>query len=135
MALKIDWRVGDAFRNGDAVALQQLPLPLLGGRVVYLKDAKLCIRVAVGKGIESGAKQYVLFDSALNRLSQVVFGITAASDEKRAQRDREGPVGSQRSSPQFLSVSGAEERNRNRIVKHHGRIVNLVSCATQGHAE
>lgn len=135
MALKIDRCVGDAIWDRDAVALQQLPLPLLGGRVVYLKDAKLCIRVSVGKGIESGAKQYVLFYSTLDRPSQVVFGITAACDEKCAKRDREGPVGPQRSSPQFLSVSRAEERNRNRIVKHHGRVVNLVSRATQGHTE
>jgi hypothetical protein len=103
--------------------------------VVYLKDAKFCIRVAVGKGIESGAKQNILFDATLNRLSQVVFGITAARDEKRAQRDREGPVIPQRSSPQFFGVSRAEERNGNRVVKDHGRVVNLVSRATQGHPE
>ena len=129
MAFKIDWCVGDAIWNGNAVALQQLALPLLGRRVVYLKDAKLRIRVSVGEGVESCTKQDVLLDSALDRLSQVVFGIAAAGDEKRTKRDREGPVGPHRGSPQFLCVSRAEERNRNRIVKYHGRVVNLVSRA------
>ncbi len=63
LALKINRRVSDALWNGDAVALQQLALPLLGSGVVDLKNAKLRIGISVGEGVEPSAKQNVLVDT------------------------------------------------------------------------
>src|ERR1700753_872809 len=117
------------------VALQKLAFPLLGGRVINLKDAKPGKGISIGEGIESGAKENVLLDPVQHGPSQVVFSVTAARHQKCAQRCREGTVRPRWSPAQFFRIRRAKNTDRNRVLEDNGRVINLVCRTSQRNAE
>ena len=91
-SLEVYRRVGKALGNWDAALAKQLPLPLLGGGVIDLKDAELREGVSIGEGIKARAEQYILTDTGADETEEMVFRVTAAGDDKSAEGDRIGAI-------------------------------------------
>jgi len=93
--------------------------------MVDLEDAELRPGVSVGEGVEAGAKQDVLGDTACDGLSEQVFRVTAAGDDEGAQaRQRTAAAYAPGSRPGVRSTPsdvGAEDGDGDRIVEDERR--------------
>ena len=139
LPLEVDRGVGEVCGSGEVGAEQEFALPLLGGGVVDLEDAEGGVGIAVGEGIQAGAEQDVLGDSARDGLGEQVFRIAAARDQEGAEGDGEGPrlVGGVAAgcALQFRRV-GAEDNGSDGVVEdERAGVVELVGGAAQGDLE
>ena len=134
-ALEVDGDVGEVAVESEIwLAPQEFALPLLRRRVVDLEDTQVGVGIAVGEGVEAGAEQDVLGDSARYGAGEEVFGVAAAGDKKRPQGDGEWP-GCARCAAKFLAIGVAENWNSDGILEDERLVVELVRGAAQGDTE
>jgi hypothetical protein len=89
LPLEVDGHIGEIGRVRKVAGKEEFAFPLLRGWVIDLKDVERWVGVAVGEGVEAGAKQDVLSSTAADCLSELVLSIAAACNEKRARADGE----------------------------------------------
>jgi len=114
---------------------EEFALPLLGGGVVDLEDVELRPGIAIGEGVEAGAEEDVLSDSAGDGAGEVVFGVTAAGDEVCPHCDGKWPIDAGGSTVNLLDVGLSEKRNGDGIGEDERLVVELVRGAAESDAE
>ena len=102
--------------------------------MVDLEDVELGPGIAIGEGVESGAEEDVLADSAGDGAGEVIFGVAAAGDEVRSHGDREWPI-MRGGAVKLLGVGFSEKRNSDWVVEDQGLVVKLVRGTAEGDAE
>jgi hypothetical protein len=121
------------------VSQQEFALPLLRGGMIDLEDAERRVGIAVGEGVEAGAEQDVLVDSAGDGLGEKVFGVAAAGDEEGAQADGErARLAVWIAARGALDLGGvrAEDGDGDGVVEHQRLgVVELVGGAAHGDTE
>ena len=84
LPLEVDRDIREVLRSRQVTGFEQLALPLLGGGMIDLEDAKVRVGIAVSEGVEARTEENVLRD-APDGSGKVVFGVAAAGDEKGAE--------------------------------------------------
>src|SRR5215471_7237275 len=93
-------------------------------------------RTAVSEGVEASTEENILTDSIGDGLCERVFRVSTARHEERAKCNGEGAVGTRRSAAKLFVKRRAKDGNGDGVVENKRlRVVKLVRCATQGHAE
>ena len=132
---KINRRAGEVLWNRNSAGLEELALPLLGGRVVDFEDMEVRPGIAIGEGVESGSEEDVLADSVGDGAGEVIFGVAAAGYEVRPHRDGEWPIHASGGAANLLCVGFSEKRNSDWVGEDHRLVVKLVGRAAESDAE
>ena len=136
LSFEIDRDVGEVFGCGKSARGEQIVLPLLRSGMIDLKDAKLRVRISVGKGVEACSEKNVLGHAFAGCAGEVVFRIAAAGDEKSAESRRKPSIGMGGGAAKFFGVGVAEDGNGDGVVEDEGRrIVELMRGTAQGYAK
>src|SRR5579859_175868 len=85
MRFKVNRGESKGLRNGNSAGFQAFPFPGLRGGKIDFENLQISVGIAISKGIETGAQNDILADSARPRLAQMVFSKAAARGHKRAQ--------------------------------------------------
>ena len=135
LAFKVDCYMTHIVWDRCSALPQQIELPGLCHRMIYLKHLELRIRIAIRKGVQPRPKHHILRRTRLNSTFQSIFDKPAARHQKRPQTNRKRPIRPIRCSPKILRIRSSQNPNRQRVLKHQRTIQNLVRRPSKSHAQ